>query len=415
MSAKPIAVLFILLLAGVGFTSTAKAQRVPVSVDTAIAMALKNNLQLKSSNLAVTQSKAMQKTAFDPGKTAFTVSQDPTGGGSNDNSISVSQSFAWPGLYKNQKKVLAGQTGLAERSGNYTRSEITRDTRLAYYNLLYSINTLKVLDLQDSIYRNFIKKSEVRYKVGETSNLELITARNKYQEVQALKKAAETELAIQQLNLQQLLNVNTTIIPQENMLPILTLADAGTTGSSNNPLIDVYQQQIAVAKAKIDLERSRTLPDLTLGYSQQFVIKSFDPANIGRGYTPGTRIAGIQLGVAVPLFNGAGRARINNEKIAVQIAETDYQRIQNQLNMQYQQELKNYAQHKTIVDYFTSGGLKQADEQIRIAQVSYDLGEIGYIEFIQNMALAVQSKLNYLQTVNQLNQSVIQLQFLKGN
>ncbi|MNL62940.1 hypothetical protein D3C87_1870160 [compost metagenome] len=67
-----------------------------------------------------------------------------------------------------------------------------------------------------------------------------------------------------------------------------------------------------------------------------------------------------------------------------------------------------------MTDYFTSAGLKQADEQLRIAQVSYDLGEIGYIEFIQNMALAVQSKLDYLQNVNQLNQSVIQLQFLKG-
>lgn len=408
---KPLAVILIFFV-GLAFTGSAKAQQTPISADTAIALALKNNLQLKSSGLAVDQSKALQKTAFDPGKTAFSVSQDPTGGGSNDNSISVSQSFAWPGFYKNQKKVLMGQTGLMEKSGNYTKSEIIRDTRLAYYNLLYSINTLKVLELQDSIYRNFIKKSELRFKVGETSNLELITARNKYQEVQALKKAAETDLAIQQLNLQQLLDLKTTIIPAEGSLPVLALTE--TTGSGNSPLIDVYQQQIAVAKAKIDLERSRAMPDLTLGYAQQFVIKSFDPANIGRTYTPGTRIAGIQLGIAVPIFNGAGRARVNSEKIAVQIAENDYQRIQNQLAMQYQQELQNYTQHKSIADYFNSVGLKQADEQLRIAQVSYDLGEIGYIEFIQNMALAVQSKLSYLQTVNQLNQSVIQLQFLKG-
>ncbi|WEK17617.1 MAG: CusA/CzcA family heavy metal efflux RND transporter [Candidatus Pedobacter colombiensis] len=414
MPTKPL-VIIMLFFAGLGLTGSVKAQQLPISADTAVALALKNNLQLKSSGLAIDQSKAMQKTAFDPAKTAFSVSQDPTGSGSNDNSISVSQSFAWPGFYKNQKKVLTEQTGLMEKSGNYTKSEITRDTRLAYYKLIYSINTLKILELQDSIYRNFIKKSELRYKVGETSNLELITARNKYQEVQALKKAAETDLAIQQLNLQQLLNLKTTINPTEKVLPILDLVETETNGPGNSPLIDVYQQQIAVAKAKIDLERSRTMPDLTLGYAQQFVIKSFNPANIDRSYTPGTRIAGLQVGIAVPIFNGASRARVNTEKIAVQIAETDYQRIQNQLAMQYQQELQNYAQHKSIADYFTSDGLKQADEQLRIAQVSYDLGEIGYIEFIQNMALAVQSKLNYLQTVNQLNQSVIQLQFLKGN
>lgn len=412
MNVKPL-VLVLVLFAGLGFTNNVKAQQ-PISADTAVAMALRNNLQLKSSGLAVNQARTMQKTAFDPGKTEFGVSQDPTGGGSNDNSVSVSQSFAWPGFYKHQKKVLSGQTGLMEKTSNYTKSEITRDTRLAYYHLLYSISTLKVLELQDSIYRNFIKKSELRYKVGETSNLELITARNKYQEVQALKKAMETELSVQQLNLQQLLNIKTNLNPAEKSLPVLALTENGINATESNPLIEVYQQQVALAKSKIDLERSRAMPDLTLGYAQQFVIKSFDPANIGRTYTPGTRIAGIQLGIAVPIFNGAGRARVNNEKIATQIAETDYQRIQNQLNIQYQQELQNYAQHKSMADYFTSGGLKQADEQLRIAQVSYDLGEIGYIEFIQNMALAVQSKLNYLQTINELNQSVIQLQFLKG-
>lgn len=412
VNVKPLVVVLV-LFAGLGLTNSVKAQQ-SISADTAVAMALRNNLQLKSSGLAVNQARTMQKTAFDPGKTEFGVSQDPTGGGSNDNSVSVSQSFAWPGFYKHQKKVLSGQTGLMEKTSNYTKSEIIRDTRLAYYHLLYSISTLKVLELQDSIYRNFIKKSELRYKVGETSNLELITARNKYQEVQALKKAMETELSVQQLNLQQLLNIKANLNPAEKSLPILALTENGINATESNPLIEVYQQQVVLAKSKIDLERSRAMPDLTLGYAQQFVIKSFDPANIGRTYTPGTRIAGIQLGIAVPIFNGAGRARVNNEKIAVQIAETDYQRIQNQLNIQYQQELQNYTQHKSMADYFTSGGLKQADEQLRIAQVSYDLGEIGYIEFIQNMALAVQSKLNYLQTINELNQSVIQLQFLKG-
>ncbi|WP_316813839.1 CusA/CzcA family heavy metal efflux RND transporter [Pedobacter heparinus] len=413
---KPLMII-ILLFAGPGFTHPAKAQQLPLSADSAVALALKNNLQVKSSGLAVNQSRVMQKSAFDPGKTAFTISQDPTGGGSNDNSIAVSQSFAWPGFYKHQKKVLNNETVLIARSESYTRAEISRDTRLAYYHLLYAIHTLKVLEMQDSIYRNFIHKSELRYKVGETSNLELITARNKYQEIQALKKATAANLASQQLNLQQLLNLKTSIVPSEITLPVLALTaySSDTENNGSNPLTAVYQQQIEIAKAKVDLERSRAMPDLTLGYAQQFVIKSFDPANIGRTYTPGTRIAGLQLGIALPLFNAAGRARVNSEKIAAQIAETDYQRVQNQLNIQYQQELQNYAQHKAMADYFTTEGLKQAEEQIRIAQVSYDLGEIGYIEFIQNMSLAVQSKLSYLQTVNQLNQSVIQLQFLKGN
>jgi len=406
--------LFLLLVSGVfGISTPANAQQLRVSADAAVAIALKNNLQIKSSDLAAVQSKAMEKSAFDPGKTSFNFSQDPSSGGGNDNSIGVSQSFAWPGMYQHQKRVLSAQTGLMQRSGNYTKAEIAREVKLAYYAYLFSLHSLKVLSLQDSVYQNFIKKSELRFKVGETSNLELITARNKYQEVQTMKRAAGADLKMQQLTLRQLLNVTDEVIPQEQTLPVLDLRDPDTT--AGNSLTGMYRQQMELAKAKVGLERAKSMPEFTIGYAQQLVIRSFDPANLNRNYTPGTRIAGVQFGVGIPLFNAAGRARVNSEKIAVQIAETDYLRIKNQQHIKYQQEMQHYMKYKEMADYYISGGSKQADEQMRIAQVSYDLGEIGYIEFIQNMALAVQSKLSYLQAVQQLNESVIQLQFLKGN
>ena len=412
MNVKPI-VISLIILSAVFMQFEVKAQRQKLTLDSAVSMALKNNLSLKSSNLAVDQSSAIERSAFDPGKTMLNFSQDPSSGGGNDNSLGISQNFAWPGLYKNQKKVYQAQTDLMRKSVGYTRVEVIRDTRLAYYAYLFNQNVLKVLELQDSIYSNFLGKAELRYKVGETSNLELITARNKYQEVQALKNSAEADLAFHYLNLQQLLNTDSVLTMPHTILPELLL-EMDNEGVSSS-YVAIYKQQVELARAKIGLERSKAMPDFTVGYAQQLVIRSFDPAKLNRGYTPGTRIAGIQLGVGIPLFNGAGRARVNSEKLVLQIAETDYLKTQTQVNAQYKQEMRSYLNHKSMVDYYASGGLKRADEQLRIAQVSYDLGEIGYIEFIQNTSLAVQSKLAYLQSLQQLNESVIRLQFLKGN
>jgi len=386
----------------------------PLTLDSILSMAVRNNLKLKSANLGTAHAKALQKTGFDPGKTEFSLSQDPTSGGGNDNAINVTQTFAWPGLYKNQQKVLNLQTSLSEQSVRYTRAEIVRDTKIAYYHYLYFQESLKVLNFQDSVYRNFIKKAEVRFKSGETSNLELITARNKYQEVQTLKNAAKAGLRVQELQLQQLLNTKAPILLAEKTLPVLSPQANETLGISSNPLMDFHQQQMEMAKAKIALQKAKALPDFTLGYSQQLVIRSFDPAKLNRDYTPGTRIAGLQFGVAVPLFNGAGRAKVKSEKIAAQIAETEYQNAQHQFEIQYEQAFQEYLKNKQTVDYYTSEGLKQAREQLRIAQVSFDLGEIGYMEYVQNISLAVQSKITYLETLNQLNQTTIQLAFIKG-
>jgi cobalt-zinc-cadmium resistance protein CzcA len=71
------------------------AQSLPECID----LALQNNLLLKSDRLSVEKAKDMQGTAFNIGKTNFAMSQDPTAGGSPDNSLSVSQSFEFPTVY----------------------------------------------------------------------------------------------------------------------------------------------------------------------------------------------------------------------------------------------------------------------------------------------------------------------------
>ena len=104
----------------------------------------------------------------------------------------------------------------------------------------------------------------------------------------------------------------------------------------------------------------------------------------------------INHGVALPIFNGANRARVKSERLSAQVAQANYQQTQSQVRLQFEQEMQQYLKFKQSVDYYSAGGLKQADEQLRIAQVSFNLGEIGYIEYIQNMSAAVQVKLAYI-------------------
>ncbi|RKR82081.1 cobalt-zinc-cadmium resistance protein CzcA [Mucilaginibacter gracilis] len=386
----------------------------PLTLDSAIAKALRNNLQIRSAGLSVEQSRALQKSGTDIPKTELMLTQDPTSGGNMDNAIGITQNIAWPGLYKNQRKLLNQQTLLAERTGNITRAEITRNVRNAYYAYLLNRETLRILHYQDSIYSGFVKRAEVRLKTGETSNLELFSAKNKYQEVQALKLGVQADLKSNELALKQLLNTTEAITIAESKLPLWLAAPSDTINTSRNAQVNAELQNIEVANARIAVEKSKGMPDLTVGYNQQLVISGFNPAGIDRGYTPGTRIAGIQLSVALPIFNGANRSRVKAEKLSGQIAQTNYQNTQSQVRLQYEQEMQQYQKYRQAVDYYTSGGLKQADEQLRIAQVSFNLGEIGYVEYIQNISAAVQTKLAYIDAVSRLNQSAIQLQFLRG-
>ncbi|RZJ20503.1 MAG: CusA/CzcA family heavy metal efflux RND transporter [Acinetobacter sp.] len=412
---KPIAV--ILLIGALIFTqsSNANAQQTPLTLDSAIAKALKNNLQIRTSKLSIVQAKALQKSGVDIPKTELLLTQDPTSGGNMDNSFGITQNIAWPGLYKNNKKLLNQQTILAERTSGSVQAEVIRNVRMAWYSFLLNRETLRVLNYQDSVYSNFVKKAEIRWKTGETSKLELISATTKFQEVQALKVNAQAELSNSEAVLKQLLNISAPLKIAENSLVMQVVTDMDKVDLSANAQGLVELQNIEVAGARLAIEKSKSLPDFSLGYSQQLIISGFNPAGISRTYSPGTRIAGFQIGVAVPIFNGAGRSRVRAEKIAIEVARSNYESQKSQVGLAYEQEQQHYLTFKKLVDYYTNCGIKLADEQSRIAQVSFNLGEIGYVEYIQHISGSVQTKLAYLEALSQLNQSAIQLQYLKGN
>ena len=56
----------------------------------------------------------------------------------------------------------------------------------------------------------------------------------------------------------------------------------------------------------------------------------------------------------------------------------------------------------------------QSSLVIENATKSYFAGEIGYIEFLENARQGYDIQLNYLEALNNYNQTVIQLEYLSG-
>ncbi|MHA4811313.1 CusA/CzcA family heavy metal efflux RND transporter [Flavitalea flava] len=386
------------------------------------------NLRLRLAIMEVQQNKALQSTYFDPAKTNFLLIQDPTSGGNIDNAIGVSQSFAMPGYYKRQKEMLNQQTILADKFRHLTEAGLIREVKLAYISYLYGLEKIRLLQYQDNIYRNFSTKAALRYQTGETSKLEKLTAENKYQEILLIKKEAEEDIEVSKLELQQLLNTREPILLADTTLPVWSIpveagstsdsiSDSTTPGSglnSEHPLSDYFKQQVNVRTSAVKWEKARMLPEFTLGYSHQLVLSGFDPAKINRSYFTGTRMAGFQIGLAVPLFNTAGKARVNAGRVGVSLAEIQREQASLELRTQAGAWDHQYQKHRQTLLYYQSIGLKQADEQIRIAQFAFGKGEIGYIEFIQSIGLAIQSKLQYLTALQQYDQAIIQVNYSKN-
>ncbi len=406
-----LSVLFLAFLSALPYSTRAQT---PKTLEETIAIGLTNNPGLKGSAFALEQARVLQGTAFDLGKTEFNLSQDPTSGGGNDNSLGISQTFSFPSVYHAQAKVLAGQRKVLEQSVAVSKNTLIRDISITYYHLVYNQQKILLLKSLDSVFRDFDERAEIRYTTGETSYLEKLSAQLGRRQTEMQQKQAEFDLKINQAELQRLTGTTETIIALEEFHSEEPGLPPDTSFISNPALLQ-QQQQVELSRNRLALERKKLLPDITLGYSNQFLIKGFNPADIDRDYFPGTRIAGIQMGLAVPLIDGAQRARIKAAGFERQMADAGLADLKNSMQTRFQKQVNEVAKQYEGLRFYNETALKEASEMLRISQFAFKKGEIGYVELLQNISQALNIRMQHLEALLGYNLSIVELNYLKGN
>jgi len=373
-----------------------------LTLNDAIKIARQNNPQIKSATLEVEQQNVLKKTSFDLPKTNISVLNGQYSSKARDIYIGITQDIYFPTVYIQQNEVQNQSVTLSEKNLAVTQNELIKNVTSAYYQLMYASEFLKLQFYQDSIYRNFSTKAELKYKTGESSYLELLSAKNKYQEVQLQKNQAEADVKIFQQELQKLMNVEYKISLVENKLQKITLKEnSNSSAIKQNPLLDYYEQKIFLANSQLSLEKNKFLPDFSVGYFNQSLdnVKGFQ---------------GFQFGIGIPIFFWGQQGKVESAKLQTQIAQSDFENEQNNLKTIFNQQLQAYQKFSDVVSYYESTGLKQSDEILKVSQLAYSNGEIGYVEYIQNLAQAITIKSEYLKNVNEFNQTVIAINYLIG-
>lgn len=358
----------------------------------------------------------MQGTAFDPDKTSVSLSQDPTSGGSPDNALTLSQTFAFPTVYTTRHKLLKEETRLEAAKLEMTRHELQKSVSSAYCNLLYAMERRRILASQADTYHRFLQLADVKLKYGETGKLEQMNAQRLCRENEIALNNANKDVETATLTLKQLLNTPDEITPAEDSLVIIDSSDVllGDFNAQETPLGRMLTQQQRVSEQSIKVERQGFMPDITVAARSQLLIHGFNPYDVDRSRFTGGDFMGFEVGVSVPLFYGAQRARLKAAKRSAELTQTaatqQLQQLQSQ-RLTAQNELKKA---QANLNYYTTEGKQQADEIARISQVSYEKGAIGYMEYIQNLQTAVDIRNAYAAAVNEYNQAVINLRYVQN-
>ncbi len=391
----------IIILAGLILSLPAQSQTVSkrISIEEALSAA-KNNLQYGISRQQVAKGKTQINTATLLPKTGvFAENEDIR---PSDQSgilkIGVSQSIAWPGLYKAQKKLYGEQLKYYQAGTALLDVEIKKEVRIVYYQLWYLEDKQKLFKRLDSIYIALNDAARLKVKTGDSRGLDSIAANARLKESRAMLQQIENEILIQQQVQRQLFNSDENNLPLAGSLEKLPIVLSFE--DSLHPVLNLQSQNIAIANAGTLVTKNENKPEFSGRLFTQRLWGAPDP------YT------GFSVSAALPLF-GASSYR---NKVKVAEAEVSLQQKQFEYGKQVfgsnrLQAQKEVIKNNSLLSFYETAGLKQADEIIKAASLAYKSGEISFAEVSQYLSQAIDIQKNYLDALNAFNQSVIQYDY----
>ena len=383
--------------------TTLTSAQTKISLEKAIELAKSNNIDLKIADKEIEKQKTLQKTAFQPDPLQVQYQGGQFNSADYDHNVSVQQFFPLGNITKANRQLQEELAKLAEKRKALSSYEIEKAVTLAYYQYLYGISIQKLNSELNEIYTKFLKNAELRFKTGESGNIEVISAKAKVKEIETQKEQLAYDMAIYQKQLQFFIQTNENVLPDESTslkYPFVENQDS----KAESIMTDLYQQEISVFQKEAKTFKAMRTPKVGLGYFAQTI----DKVSLFQGFT-----AGLQI----PLFGGVNTAKAKAAEISISQSQLALDKNKIMLNLQKEELQNNFKKQQKNLDYYQNEGLQYANQIIETAQKTYANGDLSYWSYISFLNQAIDIKKQFAEATHSFNQSAIELQFptIKNN
>jgi cobalt-zinc-cadmium resistance protein CzcA len=397
-SVKPKSVIGVLLL----FCSMSvfSQEKKEATLDDLITMAIENNAGLKANELQVGQAAETIKSAFTFDKTQVYFQYDQNNLAINNEPLRVfgiQQDFRFPTVYFSQKKVYQAQNEMVSSTFEIQKKAVERKVTAGFYEYQIAKEKARLYETLDSLYTDFSKIAKRRFELGETNYLEKITAASKQQKIRLNYEEATKNVTLAHHKLLNIVQIKDTfLIIKKSFLKV----NIQTIALKNTAEVDYYQKRIAMFQAERRFEKQQLLPDISLNYFQ------------GSNPQLNSNLHGYQIGLKIPILFGGQSSKIKAARMAEEIAVAESDEYEIQLKAKFDALQLQVTQLQKNLTYYEKEGVALSDEILKTANGSFKNGEIDFYQYIQSLESAYEVKLDYLDKLDQYNQTIIAINYL---
>ena len=296
-----------------------------------------------------------------------------------------------------------------------SRQQLKQEIASTYYAMLYQTYRLSILQRLDSILNRYCDIAGKRYKAGETRQLEVLTSERLRDENQVEMRNVKSEAENQQMILMNLLNSDQPILPSESHLIILDSSISSSFNYQQTADAQYQQDRLKVLDQEIKSAKTGYAPSLSLALRSQLLISSWDPYHIDRQRFTEGNFFGFEIGVGVPLFYGATKAKVKAARKERELAELNMQQKRREKERDYRLGYNRLQNATKKLQYYNGENIDKANEIVRLSTTEYENGEINYVEYVNALNEAIDMRMKQADVINEYNEAVLALMALNNS
>lgn len=395
---QPIVTVLVLVF---GFTSSLQSQQIErISLDTLLARAERSVLILKIAEKQILYYSELKKGSLDIPRTTVGLEYGNINSAKRDTRFFVSQQFQLPIVYERQNNYYDKYIKVQSADKSLKKSELRYQIRKLYYHFQDLERREIIIGEIEKNFREFSRIAELQSIQGEiyASSSSLIKLQAAQLRIQ--KNELNVEIKRVQLEFKKILRIDEQIFPLQDTEKQFNKFSADKMSIASHPLHvlseAIYQQK----KSQTELERNRLSPDLTVGYSNLSIIGWQTPDGVNQKYYGGGNRFGIyQIGIGLPIFKSAARAKINASKINEDISLFEKQEQSERILLQFNQLIEKFNQLMEAHSYYEREGIEGANKIMAQSATRLKSGDIPFSEWLVMVNQSLQVQLAYIENV----------------
>lgn len=356
-----------IILGILGLGNNAFAQNT-LSYNDLISIGLKNNLTVKQALLETEYQQKNVKSQLSIQPTDISVEFGDLNTNVFDQKIAIEQRFQFPTFYAKQRKLNKQQIETAFLQEKVSEKMLEKQIANLYAEWQF-LNLKKEINQENiRIYSDFLKKASLRYEKGASNRTEVATAKIRFQKIENEAKTIQTQIENIKIELKNLLQLTSdfTINTEEKQYAIPIKSK-----QNSHPIISHQEAILQETQLKLDVEKTKRLPDLSVGYYNQ----SFKEIN-------SNRFQSFMVGIAVPIFQGNVNANVKAAETAIKMQENEIQIQKNNLNQQIIQLENEVSTYEQIIESYKKTQLPEAISLQKAIEQQLQSGEINFLDWV---------------------------------